>query len=97
MIRIVKVVGDSMLPELNDGDYVITRKPRSIRPGFMYVVNHPDLGRIIKWLERTENGKYFFVGANFKSVPTNVMGPVTAERIVGKVILRILKKAPKTL
>ena len=96
MFRIVKVVGDSMEPELSNGDYVITRKPRSIRPGFMYVVNHSDLGRIVKWLTKIDDKSYYFAGGNGESIGTDVMGPVTKDRILGKVILRIRKnKAPK--
>ncbi len=94
MLRLVKVVGDSMSPELYDGDYVLTRKPRSIRPGFMYVVNHSDLGRIVKWLERIEGDRYYFAGGNLKSIGSNVMGPVNKDRIIGKVILRIDKNKP---
>ncbi len=91
MIRLVKVVGDSMSPTLNDGDYIVTIKPRSVRPGFIYVINHSDLGRIVKRLERIENNRYFLKGDNPKSTPRTVMGPVANDRIIGRVFLKISK------
>ncbi len=89
MIRIVKVVGDSMSPALNDGDYIVTIKPRRLRPGFIYVVNHSDLGRIIKRLERIEGGRYYFAGDNPSSTPSAVIGSVTRARIIGRMIFRV--------
>jgi len=89
MIRLIKVVGDSMSPALNDGDYILTIKPWSVRPGFIYVVNHSDLGRIVKRLDRIENGRYYFSGDNPKSTPGAVIGPVTRARIIGRMLLKI--------
>ncbi len=70
-----------MSPTLKDGDYVVTNKPRSIRPGFIYVIDHIDLGRIIKRLNRVENGRYHFVGDGELSVPEAIIAPVSKERI----------------
>jgi len=89
MIRLTKVVGDSMSPALNNGDYILTIKPRSVRPGFVYVINHADLGRIVKRLERIEDDLYYFKGDNPKSTPGAVIGPVTRGRIIGRMILKI--------
>ena len=97
MLRLIKVVGDSMFPTLKGGDYVLTIKPRSIRPGFIYVVNHSDLGRILKRLEQTKDGQYLFVGDNPKSTPSAVMGPVAKDRIIGYALLRISKNGLKRL
>ncbi|PHS77306.1 MAG: peptidase S24 [Robiginitomaculum sp.] len=97
MPHLTKVVGDSMSPTLTGGDYVLTIKPRSIRPGFIYVVNHSDLGRIVKRLERIENSQYFFKGDNPQSTPSAVIGPVAKDRIIGRTILRISKSGLKRL
>ena len=87
MLKIIKVSGDSMLPTLEDGDYVITKKPRLYQAGLLYVINHIDLGRIIKRLEKVEGDKYFFVGDNAQaSTPASLIGSVEAGRIVGQVI-----------
>jgi len=87
MLKIIKVSGDSMLPTLEDGDYVITKKPRLFQAGLLYVINHSDLGRIIKRLEKFEGDKFFFVGDNVQaSTPAGLIGAVEADRIVGQVI-----------
>ena len=89
MPRLIKVVGDSMSPTFTDGDYVLTIKPRSLRPGLNYVIKHSDLGQIIKRLERINNGKYLFRGDNPKSTPTSVIGPVEKSRIIGRVVFKV--------
>lgn len=89
MPRLIKVVGDSMSPTLKDGDYVLIIKPRRVRPGFLYVVNHSDLGWIIKRLDRIESDRYFFKGDNPNSTPSAVIGPVTKNRIIGRVMFKI--------
>ncbi|PHS41539.1 MAG: peptidase S24 [Robiginitomaculum sp.] len=88
-MRLIKVIGDSMSPTLNGGDYVLTIRPRSLRPGFIYVVEHTDLGRIIKRLERVEDGRYYFAGDNPNSTPSAVIGPVSAPRIRERAVLKI--------
>ena len=69
---LIKVCGESMSPTLMDGDYVLTKKikPRSLRPGLIYVVDHSDLGRIIKRLKHIQNDLCIFEGDNQKSTPS---------------------------
>jgi len=86
-----------MSPTLNDGDYVFTIKPRSFRPGFIYVVVHTDLGRIIKRLERRQNDKYYFAGDNSNSTPSAVIGPVSARRITARAMFKISKHGVRRL
>ena len=76
-----------MFPALEDGDYVITKRPRLYQAGLIYVINHSDLGRIIKRLEKIEGDRFFFIGDNLQaSTPASLIGYVEAERIVGQVI-----------
>ena len=76
-----------MSPTLEDGDYVITKKPRRYQAGLIYVINHIDLGRIIKRLQDTKQDRCFFIGDNPKaSTPTSLIGAVERERIIGQVI-----------
>jgi len=86
-----------MSPTLNDGDYVLTIKPRSLRAGFIYVVEHTDLGQIIKRLERAEGSKYYFAGDNPNSTPSAIIGPVSAPRITARAILKISKHGVRRL
>lgn len=90
MIKLVKVTGHSMSPTLEDGDYVITKKPRLFQAGLLYVINHSDLGHIIKRLQDTKHHKCFFIGDNPKaSTPSSLIGAVEKDRVVGHVILVI--------
>ena len=93
MLKLVKVTGHSMSPTLEDGDYVITKKPRLHQAGLLYVMNHSDLGRIIKRLQDIKHDKCFFIGDNPKvSTPSSLIGAVEKDRVVGQVILVISPK-----
>ena len=91
MLKLVKITGDSMSPVLSDGDYVLTKKPRRLTPGLIYVIDHSDLGRIIKRLGSTKHDRCFFLGDNPASTPSAVIGAVEKSRVVGQVILVIGK------
>lgn len=79
-----------MSPTLEDGDYVITKKPRLYKAGLIYVINHIDLGRIIKRLQDTKHSKCFFIGDNPKaSTPSSIIGAVDKDRVIGQIILVI--------
>ena len=74
-----------MSPTLHDGDYVITKKPRRLQAGLIYVINHSDLGRIIKRLGDIKHDRCYFVGDNPASTPSTVIGAVEKPRIIGQV------------
>ena len=80
-----------MSPALEDGDYVLVKKPRSMRPGFIYVINHIDLGMIIKRLNAEKDGRFIFSGDNPASTPDAVIAPVERDRITGRAYFRISK------
>ena len=98
MFRLVKVTGQSMSPTLEDGDYIITKKPRLYQAGLIYVINHIDLGRIIKRLQDTKHNKCFFIGDNPKaSTPSLLIGAVEKSRIVGQALYVISPKGLRKL
>ena len=80
-----------MSPSLEDGDYVLIKKPRSYRPGFIYVIQHSDLGRIVKRLTNIQDDKLLFKGDHQSSTPDAVIAPVTKDRVLGRAWLRISK------
>ena len=43
-----------MQPVLNDGDYILTYKPRKIHAGLIYILRHVDHGKIVKRITRLE-------------------------------------------
>ena len=98
MIKLVKVTGNSMSPTLMDGDYVLIRKPRRQRKltlGLIYVINHSELGRIIKRLGDMKHDRCFFIGDNPSSTPSTVIGAVESSRVIGQVIWVIGKSGIK--
>lgn len=99
MFRLIRVRGDSMSPTLQDGDILLTKKtkPRSIRPGFIYVINHGDLGQIVKRLGEPVSGRYPLMGDNPKSTSPDLMGTVTADRITRRALWAITPKGIKRL
>ncbi len=94
MFKLVKVTGTSMSPTLEDGDYVVTKKPRrqsNLTPGLIYVINHGELGRIIKRLGDTKHDRCYFIGDNPSSTPSTIIGAVERKRVVGQLVLVIGK------
>ncbi|MEE9346676.1 MAG: S24/S26 family peptidase [Robiginitomaculum sp.] len=83
MFKLVKVTGDSMSPSLEHGDIVLTvkTKPQALRLGLIYVINHSDLGRIIKRVSAMNGNRYLLAGDNPASTPSAVIGPVEGARI----------------
>jgi phage repressor protein C with HTH and peptisase S24 domain len=92
-MKLLKISGSSMSPTLNDGEILLSKKPHLIKVGFIYVINHADLGVIVKRLKGQKNNKYFFEGDNLHlSTPTSVIGPVSRDRIIGQAIYSLGRK-----
>lgn len=86
-----------MAPTLSDGDYLITIKPRSFQPGLIYVIDHTDLGRIVKRLKRLDDGRLIVTGDNPNSTPPSIIAPIVPERVVGRATLAITQSGLKRL
>lgn len=84
-----------MSPTLQNGDYVITKKPRQLQVGLIYVINHSDLGRIVKRLGDTKHDRCYFIGDNPSSTPSTVIGAVESSRVIGQVILAVGKSGTR--
>ena len=99
MFSLIKVAGDSMSPALTHGDIVLCKnvKPAALRCGFIYVVNHSDLGCIIKRLGPGPGNRYSLSGDNPASAASPLMGTVEPARITRRAILRISKRGLKKL
>jgi len=89
-----------MSPTLENGDYILIKKPRSqqkLRPGFIYVLNHERLGRLIKRLDRVEPEGAWFSGDNPRSTPSDRIGAVPPKAIKGQAVLIISPKGVRRL
>jgi len=79
-----------MSPALFDGDIVITIKPRVVHAGLIYVIDHPDLGQIIKRVESFDaRGRAALRGDNSASTPAALMGTVAPSRIKRRALFAI--------
>lgn len=89
--RIFRVTGDSMSPNLHNGDYVITQRWwYSLKEGDIVVVQHPDLGVVIKRILRRVPNGLFLQGDNLiRSTTTERMGLVSDGDVLGRVAWRI--------
>ena len=98
ILGIIKVSGHSLAPAFGDGDFVLVSKfPLlffGVRPGDVVVFHHPSLGRLIKLVERVEDGgdRIFVVGLDPYSRDSRVFGALPRVIVLGKVIAHIRKK-----
>jgi len=97
MPRLLRVRGQSMSPTLEDGDYILITKPRRLRPGFIYVLKHERLGRIVKRLSKLENEICYWSGDNAESTSPDRIGATPTTCILGRAGWRISPSGLKRL
>jgi len=95
MLRLIKVRGDSLEPDVHSGEFVLVATlpaaSRRLRPGDVVVLRHPAYGLLIKRVARLDAqvGAVYVLGTHPHSVDSRNFGPVPLETIEGKVIWRI--------
>lgn len=91
--RAVLVEGDSMLPNLKNGDGILINSDEKIAVGDIVLAKHPfkKSVTILKRLsEIDENGNYFLVGDNLaESTDSRTFGAISAKHILGKAVCRL--------
>ena len=100
MIKIVKVRGGSMRPTLLPGDYIIITKARSLRPGFVVLINHSEFGMIVKRVKCVTKDSLRLEGDGHVTSTTLEMGDVPHSRVIGRARWAIKPgrfKRPKSL
>lgn len=89
MFRFLRIQGESMTPEYQDGDFVLIMRVRRPKVGQVIVFHNQLYGTLIKRIEKiTEQGIYV-VGTAENSLDSRRLGPVRPERVQGKVIWHI--------
>ena len=79
-----------MAPTLLDGDYVLTKSASTYDVGRIYLIDHSDLGLIIKRLEReAPDGRLIFAGDNPVSNSGNILGTIEKARVKTRAFLKI--------
>jgi nickel-type superoxide dismutase maturation protease len=96
MVRFLKVTGDSLAPEYQEGDFVLVSKipfyfvPPS--PGDVIAFRHPGYGLLIKRIQNiSPDGGLNVIGNHPDSIDSRVFGIVRRMDILGKVIWHIRK------
>lgn len=100
MCRLLKVHGDSLVPDYQEGDFVFVSKIPflfdSARPGQVIAFHMPPYGTLIKRIDQVleEGQAYFVTGTHPQSVDSRQFGPVGRQALLGRVIWHIPK--PRT-
>ncbi len=96
MLRLLKITGDSLTPEFQEGDFVLVSKvpfffsPAS--PGDILAFRQPGYGLLIKRVRSVDrDGKIEVIGSHPDSIDSRVFGPIWDKDIIGKVIWHIRK------
>ena len=90
---IVRVSELSMVPALEDGDFVLFRRlsaDHGLSPGVIVVVRHQRLGTMVKMLgEEAAPGQFRLHGLSALSTDSNHMGNTARQDVIGQAVLRI--------
>ncbi|MCP5052091.1 MAG: hypothetical protein GY940_33290 [bacterium] len=99
MLRLLKVKGDSLMPDYRQGDFVVTFKAPFFKNRFLkgdvVVFHHPRLGLLIKKVDGVsgDGARLTVKGTHPSSIDSRDFGPVDTRNTIGKVIYHI--KSPK--
>lgn len=96
MLRLLKITGDSLTPEYQEGDFVFVSKiPFLITPpspGDVIAFNQPGYGLMIKRIQHiAPDGRINVIGTHPESIDSRVFGPISQADIAGKVVWHIRK------
>lgn len=98
MLRILRVMGASLSPAIQDGDYVLVVTlpilKRRLKPADVVAFHHPDYGILIKRIASIAGDDRLYVtGTDPASVDSRTFGPIHRREVIGKVIWHI--RAPR--
>ena len=94
ILKLLKVTGQSLEPEYNEGDFVLVSKIpfllASPRPGDVLAFRQPGYGALLKRVEHLEpDGGLYVLGTHPNSVDSRHFGPVRPKDVLGKVIAHV--------
>jgi len=98
MLQIVRIRGQSLFPELNDGDFILMGKGPifipQMKPGDLVVFQHELYGQMIKRIKEIDaaHRKVFVLGNHDASIDSRQLGWIDIDCVVGKVIWSIKQR-----
>jgi phage repressor protein C with HTH and peptisase S24 domain len=102
MFKLLKVKGNSLMPEYHEGDFVVIRKipfsSKKYRTGNVIIFQQPDYGLMIKELFAISESETLLTvhGTHPDSIDSRDFGPINASDVIGKVIWQIKKPRTKS-
>lgn len=98
MLGIYRVRGESMHPNLSEGDFVVAlRALRPLKVGQRVVIDHPRYGILVKRVCRVgEDGRFQCAGDNPASVGPDALGWLDRTQLRGVVRLAVRRPAGGT-
>ncbi len=99
MLRFLRITGDSLAPDYQEGDFVlILTLPffrHRLREGDVIVFRHAYYGTLIKRVLRVDaaSGDVYVVGAHEGSLDSRRLGPIRRAMVLGRVLWHI--RAPR--
>jgi len=96
MLRLLKVTGNSLTPEYQEGDFVFISKIPFLfvqpSPGDIIAFHQPGYGFLIKRIQQVaSDGSLNVVGTQPESIDSRIFGSIKREDLLGKVIWHIRK------
>ena len=94
MIRIMRITGDSMSPDYQDGDFVFLMNlfRGRIKRGDVIVFINQLYGTLIKRVEKITDEGIYVLGTGENSLDSRRLGPVNPAAVQGKVIWHIHRR-----
>jgi len=96
--RRIRVVGDSMMPTLSAGDFVLVDEARVPRVGQLALARHPDRALLVvkRVAAISEDGRFVLASDNpAAGTDSRAWGPLAGDAVVGTVTLLLDRPATR--
>ncbi len=94
MLKIIRVTGESLSPDYQEGDFVLLATSPllyRIKPGDVIVFEHAQFGSLIKRVTQALPDEVYVAGTHERSLDSSKIGPIEHSSITGKVLWHIRK------
>ena len=89
MFRVLRIQGESMSPEYQTGDFVLIVRRAHPKIGDVIVFHNQLYGLLIKRVEKVTEQGIYVIGTGEHSLDSRRLGPVSPDKVQGKVIWHI--------
>ena len=89
---VMRIRGRSMSPALENGDFAVAKRltrEAYLSIGDIVLVDHPDLGLIVKYIMTKSSGGVRLTGAASSSIDPHATGKIPRERVISRLVWRI--------